>query len=209
MTKSRIMLIISFVALLALVALPAAAQSYPNPGQGSTYTELANKTTTAATANVTYYDATGAPLAGPSPSIPGNGSVGISPSTSQLPQGFNGAGVVSSNQPLASVVSTRWTGGAGGDGFEVDMYTGVPAGASKSASPASSRIRRSSLPSLSRTPVPPRPTSPLFIAAAQATSKASSMTPFLWALSTPTTCAPPAPRFLTWAWVGTARPASK
>ena len=54
--KRRLVLVLSFVLLLALVAIPAAAQSYPDPGSGSTYTELVNKTTDTATVNITYYN---------------------------------------------------------------------------------------------------------------------------------------------------------
>lgn len=134
--KRRILLVLSFALLLAIVALPAAAQSWPTPGQGYTITELSNKTGDAAQVNITYYDQAGTPLAGPSPSIPGNGSKKIDPASSQLPAGYNGAAVVSSNKPLASVVNTRWEGGTGGDGFSADLYTGVSAGSTRICFPS-------------------------------------------------------------------------
>ncbi|MCP4196620.1 MAG: hypothetical protein GY762_05660 [Proteobacteria bacterium] len=130
MTKRRVTLILSFALLLALVAIPAAAQSYPDPGTGSTYTELANTTTDSASISITYYDQDGATTAGPDRTIPGNGSTAIDPASSQLPQGYNGAGVVSSNKPLASTVNTRWTGGPG-DHFEMALYSGVSAGSER------------------------------------------------------------------------------
>ncbi len=136
MTKRHLLLILSFVLLVTLVALPVAAQSYPDPGTGSTYTELANKTANQAQVSVYYYDQNGSSLAGPSPTIPGNGSFLIDPASSQLPQGFNGAGVASSNQPLAAVVQTNWTGSPSGDGFEIDTYTGVSAGSTKICFPS-------------------------------------------------------------------------
>ncbi len=135
MTKRRITFLFVFVALLALVALPAAAASFPNPGTGSTFTELVNKTATAATAQLTYYDTSGGVHQGPQKNIPGNGSISIDPDSVQLPQNFVGAGVVSSNQPLASVVATKWTGGPG-DGFQMAYYSGISAGASKICFPS-------------------------------------------------------------------------
>jgi len=135
MTKRRLTLALVVVLLLALVALPVAAQSYPNPGVGSTYTELANKTDTAATAQLTYYDTSGGVHQGPQRTIPGNGSIMIDPDSVQLPQNFQGAGVVSSNQPLASVVKTVWTGGPG-DGFQMAYYSGVSEGSSKICFPS-------------------------------------------------------------------------
>lgn len=135
MTKRNLLLALSFALLLALLALPVAAQSFPDPGTGSTVTELANKTANAAQVSIFYYDQNGSSIPGPSPSIPGNGSVAIDPASSQLPQGFNGAGVASSNQPLAAVVETDYTGGPG-DGFQMGFYTGVSQGSSKICFPS-------------------------------------------------------------------------
>ena len=135
MTKRRLTLALVVVVLLAMVALPVAAQSYPDPGVGSTYTELANKTADAATAQLTYYDTSGGVHQGPQRTIPGNGSIMIDPDSVQLPQNFQGAGVVSSNQPLASVVKTVWTGGPG-DGYQMAYYSGVSEGSSKICFPS-------------------------------------------------------------------------
>ncbi len=135
MTKRRVTLILSFALLLALVAIPAAAQSYPDPGTGSTYTELVNTTTDSTSVSITYYDQGGSSTVGPNRTIPGNGSTAIDPASSQLPQGYNGAGVVSSNKPLASTVNTQWTGGSG-DGFQMGMYTGPSAGSSRICFPS-------------------------------------------------------------------------
>lgn len=135
MTKRRITFLLVLAMLLAMVALPAAAQSWPDPGTGSTYTELVNKTATDATAQLTYYDTSGGVHQGPQRTIPGNGSIAIDPDSVQLPQNFVGAGVVSSNQPLASVVATKWTGGPG-DGFQSALYSGVSAGSSKICFPS-------------------------------------------------------------------------
>ncbi len=139
MTKRRLTYVLVLVMLLAMVALPAAAQSYPNPGVGSTYTELANKTDQAATAQLTYYDTSGGVHQGPQRTIPGNGSIVIDPDSVQLPQNFQGAGVVSSNQPLASVVRTQWTGGPG-DGYQMAYYSGVSQGSSKICFPSLFKI---------------------------------------------------------------------
>ncbi|NOZ50234.1 MAG: hypothetical protein GXP37_09350 [Chloroflexi bacterium] len=135
MTRRRLTLALSFLLLLALVALPVAAQSFPDPGTGSTYTELVNTTADEATVNITYYTQGGGTVAGPGRVIAGNGSTAIDPASSQLPAGFNGAGVVSSNKKLASVVQTQWLGGPG-DGFQMGLYSGVSAGSSKICLPS-------------------------------------------------------------------------
>ncbi len=135
MTKQRLTFLLVFALLVAMVAIPAAAQSWPDPGTGSTYTELVNKTAEAAIGQLTYYDASGGVHQGPQKNIPGNGSVAVDPDSVQLPQNFVGAGVVSSNQPLASVVATKWTGGPG-DGFQMADYSGVSAGSSKICFPS-------------------------------------------------------------------------
>ncbi|HEY80024.1 MAG TPA: hypothetical protein G4O05_02950 [Caldilineae bacterium] len=140
MTKRRLTFTLVVIVLLAMVALPVAAQSYPNPGVGSTYTELVNKSATDdATAQLTYYDTTGGVHQGPQRTVPANGSIMIDPDSVQLPQNFQGAGVVSSNQPLASVVKTAWTGGPG-DGFQMAYYSGVSQGSSKICFPSLFKI---------------------------------------------------------------------
>ena len=127
--KKRLALVLSVVMLLALVVIPASAASFPDPGVGTTYTELANKEAMAASASVMYYNTSGGTVAGPNRSIPGNGSIMIDPDSTQLPQNFVGSAVVSSNKRLASVVQTKWTGGPG-DGFQMGLYSGVSAGSS-------------------------------------------------------------------------------
>ena len=137
MTKRRMFSLLGLVFVLALVALPVAADTaaYPDPGTGSTTTELANKTANQAQVSIFYYDQAGNSVNGPQPVIPGNGSVMIDPASSQLPQGFNGAGVASSNQPLAAVVQTDYTGGPG-DGYQTGFYAGVAQGSSKICFPS-------------------------------------------------------------------------
>jgi len=115
--------------LLALVVIPASAAGFPDPGVGTTYTELANKESMDASASVMYYNTSGGTVAGPNVTIPGNGSYMIDPDSTQLPQNFVGSAVVSSNKRLASVVNTEWTGGPG-DGFQMGLYSGVSAGSS-------------------------------------------------------------------------------
>ncbi len=127
--KKRLALVLSVVMLLALVVIPASAAGFPDPGVGTTYTELANKEATSAAASIVYYNTSGGTIDGPDPTIPGNGSIMIDPDSTQLPQNFVGSAVVSSNKMLASVVATEWTGSAG-DGFLMGLYSGVPAGSS-------------------------------------------------------------------------------
>ncbi len=137
MTNRRLFTVLALVFALALVALPVAADTAaaPDPGTGSTTTYLVNKTANQASVSVFYYDQAGNSINGPSPVIPGNGDVVIDPASSQLPQGFNGAGVASSNQPLAAVVQTDYTGGPG-DGYQAGAYAGVSQGSSKICFPS-------------------------------------------------------------------------
>lgn len=127
--KKQIALVLAVVMLLALVAIPASAAGYPNPGVGTTYTELSNKEGDSASASIMYYNTSGGTIAGPNRTIPGNGSISIDPDSTQLPQNFVGSAVVSSNKRLASVVQTEWEGGPG-DGFQMGLYSGVAAGSS-------------------------------------------------------------------------------
>lgn len=135
MNKRQLITILGLILVLALTALPAAAQGYPNPGSGSTITELANKTDVAATVRVKYYNQGGGDAGTVERPVPGNGSVKIDPANTPLVQGFNGAGVASSDQPLAAVVETDWTGGPG-DGFQMAFYSGVSAGSSRICFPS-------------------------------------------------------------------------
>ena len=132
--KKQIALVLAVVMLLALVAIPAYAD-YPDPGVGTTYTELANKESAAASASITYYNPSGGTVPGTNVSIPGNGSYMVDPDSTALPQGFVGSAVVSSNKQLASVVQTEWVGGPG-DGFQMGLYSGVAAGSSEICFPS-------------------------------------------------------------------------
>ena len=127
--KKQLVLVLSVVMLLALVVIPASAAGFPDPGSGTTYTELANKEAVAASASITYYNTSGGTVPGTNFTIPGNGSYMIDPEDTQLVQGFEGSAVVSSNKMLASVVQTEWEGGPG-DGFQMGLYSGVSAGSS-------------------------------------------------------------------------------
>ncbi|HEY53320.1 MAG TPA: hypothetical protein G4N94_07675 [Caldilineae bacterium] len=133
--KKRLALVLSVVMLLALIAIPASAAGFPDPGVGTTYTELVNKEAAAASASVMYYNTSGGTIAGPNRTIPSNGSIMIDPDSTQLPQNFAGSAVVSSNKRLASVVNTVWTGGPG-DAYQMGLYSGVSAGSSKICFPS-------------------------------------------------------------------------
>lgn len=141
--KKRITLILSFVLLLALVVIPAAAQSFPDPGAGTTYTELANQSSASADWSIVYYPVSGGSVPGTSSTLPGYGSVIIDPESSGLPQSFQGSAVVSSgsdsSEPragmLSSVVATEWRGNTG-DGFQMGLYSGASEGSSEICFPS-------------------------------------------------------------------------
>jgi len=141
--KRRISLTISFVVLLALVVIPAAAQSFPDPGAGSTFTELANQSSAEADWSIVYYPISGGSVAGTSGMLNGYGLHIIDPDSSGLVQSFQGAAVVSSGSEsaepgagkLSSVVFTEWRGNTG-DGFQMGLYSGASEGASEICFPS-------------------------------------------------------------------------
>ncbi|UCC52796.1 MAG: hypothetical protein JSV68_02290, partial [Anaerolineaceae bacterium] len=129
--KRKIGIIVATILVLSLlVAGISFAQSFPQTGTSTTNAVVQNKATGAgeiASLTVAYYDSSGSP-------VYTNNSVTIDPKSVKeikaqdepLPAGFVGAAIVSSNQPLASIVSIKNTNVPGApDGFTQGAYNGT------------------------------------------------------------------------------------
>jgi len=108
--KRKSVLIVFVLILSLLLATVAFAQTFPGAGTPTTNAVLQNQGTTAATVAVTYYGADGTMQLTDSVSIEPNAVVEVKTEDAALPAGFAGAAIVSSDQPLASVVSIKSTG---------------------------------------------------------------------------------------------------
>lgn len=107
MKKLTISTLLVFVLSIAFVGVMMAQITFPNPGTALTNVVLQNKGDAAATVSVVYYDAAGSPQHTDNVTIQPNAVVEVKTEDAPLPAGFQGAAVVSSDQPLASVVSIR------------------------------------------------------------------------------------------------------
>ena len=117
------------VVALLLIASMALAAAGPNPGSGSTDVRFMNTSDTAAFVTMDYYNPSGVVEATRSSNVNPKGSVDFLAQDSGLGDGWNGAGVISSDQEGASVALIYWTGGERGDGTTAAAYTGVAMGA--------------------------------------------------------------------------------
>jgi hypothetical protein len=126
-----VVLVLSFV----LAGIGYAQGGFPQPGTSTTNAVVQNKATTAgsvASLIVNYYDTNGT-------LVYENSDVKIDPKSVKeiktedepLPAGFKGAAVVSSDQPIASIVSIKNTNVVGApDGFTQGAYNGTAQAAS-------------------------------------------------------------------------------
>ncbi len=120
-------LILAIVGLLVIASMVMAAAG-PNPGSGSTDVRFMNISGTAATVVIDYYNPSGVVEATKSATVNPKGSYDFLASQSGLGDGWNGAGVISSDQNGASVAFIYWTGGQSADGTTAAAYLGVPQG---------------------------------------------------------------------------------
>jgi len=103
------------------------AAAGPNPGSGSTDIRFMNVSDSSAVVTIDYYNPSGVIEATKSANVAPRGAVDFLASDSGLGDGWNGAGVISSDQEGASVAFIYWTGSA--DGTTAAAYSGVPEGA--------------------------------------------------------------------------------
>ncbi len=117
------------VVALLLIASMAMAAAGPNPGSGSTDIRFMNVSDSSAVVTIDYYNPSGVIEATKSANVAPRGAVDFLASDSGLGDGWNGAGVISSDQEGASVAFIYWTGGQSADGTTAAAYSGVPEGA--------------------------------------------------------------------------------
>ncbi len=122
-------ILFAVVGLLLVVSLVAAQSAGPNPGSGSTDVRFMNTTDTAAVVTIDYYNPSGVVEATRSANVNPKGSADFLASDSGLGDGWNGSGVISSDQEGASVAFIYWTGGQSADGTTAAAYSGVAQGA--------------------------------------------------------------------------------
>lgn len=125
--KKKITISLSVLILLFFGVGIVFAQ-YPTAGIATSNTVLQNKGTSAATVVVSYYNSAGILQHSSNTTIQPNAVVEVKAQDEPLPAGFAGASVVSSDQPLASIVSIRSTGVAASAGGSTQVaYNGTSA----------------------------------------------------------------------------------
>lgn len=113
----KLSLITTLVIAMALLLIGSvAAQTFPDAGTAVTNAVLQNQGTTVATVVVTYYDNAGTVQGTENKTIQPRAVIEVKSDAAPLPSGFQGAAVVSSDQPLASVVSIKNDNVAGSAG---------------------------------------------------------------------------------------------
>lgn len=116
------------VGLLVIASMVMAAAG-PNPGSGSTDVRFMNITTNPAVVTIDYYNPSGALENTRNANVAAKGSYDFLAADSGLGDGWNGSGVISSDQEGASVAVIHWTGGQSADGTSAAAYNGVAQGA--------------------------------------------------------------------------------
>lgn len=110
MNKTRVIAFV-VVALVAM-ALPFAAYAQGPSGTYASGISCVNLGDAEATYNITFYDASGAQSGQLSGTISAGGNVQyFTPNVSEIPSGFLGSAVVSSDQPVACSVNTQTSSG--------------------------------------------------------------------------------------------------
>ncbi|RMG89932.1 MAG: hypothetical protein D6706_20480 [Chloroflexi bacterium] len=109
--KKRFLITTLVLALSLLFITTVLAQTYPDAGNAVTNAVLQNSGSSTATIVVTYYDANGTKQYDHTGiSLAAGAVTEVKTQDEPLPSGFQGTAVVSSDQPLASVVSIKSTG---------------------------------------------------------------------------------------------------
>ncbi len=114
---------------LLIIASMVMAAAGPNPGSGSTDVRFMNTSSSAAIVTIDYYNPSGAIESTRNANVAAKGGFDFLAADSGLGDGWNGSGVISSDQEGASVATIHWTGGQSADGTTAAAYSGVPQGA--------------------------------------------------------------------------------
>ena len=118
--------ILALIMSIAFASVAMAQITFPNPGTGLTNVVLQNKGTVAANVSVAYYTEAGVAQHTDTVVIQPNAVVEVKTEDTPLPAGFRGAAVASSDQPVAAVVSIRYTGVTGSaSGLAQGAYNGT------------------------------------------------------------------------------------
>lgn len=126
------------VMILILTTAMTVSAAWPNPGPGSADVAVMNVGSGPASVTAEYIDAAGNPIVTKSANnLPVNGTAQFLSTDSGLPDGWQGAMVLSSTDNVASVATIKWAGGVdAGDDGDNGQYTGVTAGSTTVYCPA-------------------------------------------------------------------------
>lgn len=116
MKRLFLAVLIAVVALMALGTIIAIAAP-PSPGTAESFGAVQNTSTVAASVTIDYYDLTGAVKASRSVSVSPKATQGLAPrlldgTPQQLPPGWVGSAIVSSDQEVVAVSYINFTGGS-------------------------------------------------------------------------------------------------
>lgn len=126
------------VMILVMATATTVSAAWPTPGPGSADVTVMNVGSGPASVTAEYIDAAGNVVVTRSASnLPVNGAHEFLSSNSGLPDGWQGAMVLSSTDIVASVATIRWAGGVDpGDDGDNGQYTGITTGTTTVYCPA-------------------------------------------------------------------------
>ncbi len=126
------------VMVLILTTAMTVSAAWPNPGPGSADVAVMNVGSGPASVTAEYIDSAGNVVVTKSANnLPVNGTAQFLSTDSGLPDGWQGAMVLSSTDNVASVATIKWAGGIDpGDDGDNGQYTGVTAGTTTVYCPA-------------------------------------------------------------------------
>ena len=128
MNLKRITIGLTVIASLAFGALVFAGS--PDPGSGAVnFTVMNTETSGDATVNASYVNQSGAVVSTIPQTIAQQSSQGFPITSSNVPAGFVGSAVISSDKEIVAFAQMIWSGGAFGDGKSAGAYNGFSEGA--------------------------------------------------------------------------------
>jgi hypothetical protein len=130
--------LVLIMTIAVTVSVDASPAAWPSPGPGSADVTVMNVGSGPASVTAEYIDAAGNVVVTRSASnLPVNGAHEFLSSNSGLPDGWQGAMVLSSTDIVASVATIRWAGGVdAGDDGDNGQYSGITTGSSTVYCPA-------------------------------------------------------------------------
>ena len=123
--------ILSAVLVLALLTV-ASAQGTPNPGVGNVNLTVMNMDAADdASVQVSYINTSGVVDSSKSTVLAARSSEGFPITQSNLPDGWSGSAIVSSDKQIVAFAQARWEYGSSADGRTAGAYNGFVQGANK------------------------------------------------------------------------------